>query len=224
MCKSIFLVLVFLLMTLSSIIGQNVSTLWPYLYEDFQDGRVLHQDGSAVSQKLNIHVLKEKLHFLKGDAIFEADLSQVIGIEIADESYLCVDGRMLKVIATANDLVLLYSQKGDFDALFNAGGAYGSSSSSSSVQKLSSIEIGGVNSMSHMYLKQNKSNSSKLGLKTEYYFFHNGKLLDANRKSFETLLSETQNNDFKLFLKSTKVKWNDGQGLTLVLSFWNDLK
>ncbi len=224
MYKSILLISAFFAVCLSVSHGQNVTTLWPYLYADFQDGQVMYQDGTSVDQKLNIHVLKEKLHFLKDDVVFEADVNKVAGIKLGDQTYLCVDGRMLKAISTAKDLVLLVSQKGDFDALFNTGGAYGSSSSSSSVQKLSSIEIGGVNNMSHMYLKQNKTNGSKLSLKSEYLFFSKGKLLDADRKSFESLLNEQERNEFKVYVKSNKIRWSDAQGLTKVLTFWNSLR
>lgn len=224
MFKKVFFIVAFLLLILSSNKGQNVTTLWPYLYENFQDGQVLYKDGSSVKHKLNVHVLKEKLHFLRGDQILEADVAQVIGVDIMGDSYLCVDGRVMKVVASSNNLVLLHSQKGDFDALFNSGGAYGSSSSSSSIQKLSSIEIGGISNMSHMYLKQNALRGSALALKSEYFFFKDGVLMDANRKSLETLLSEEQRIGFKSFLKTNKIKWSTEQGLKQVLTFWEAIK
>ena len=45
--------------------AQPYTTAWPYLYSDFQDGVIYMTGGQKIYHKLNVHLMKGRLHYLR---------------------------------------------------------------------------------------------------------------------------------------------------------------
>lgn len=202
--------------------AQEYTTNWPYLFSEFQSGTVFYKDGGKSSLQLNIHLLKSHLHFLKGEQIMEAELDKIDRVEINGTNYLEIDGRIIRLLKAkevgfVGELVL-----GDFEALLDKGGAYGASSNAQSVQKMSSLEIGGISNMNHMFLKESKDGGKSLSIIREYVLIVKGKCYPASKKDIEKKLSTERQPAFKNFLKKHKIKWKNPDSLYELLDFFED--
>lgn len=202
--------------------AQEYTTNWPYLFSEFQPGTVFYKDGGKSSLQLNIHLLKSHLHFLKGEQIMEAEPGKIDRVEINGANYLEIDGRIIRLLKAkevgfVGELVL-----GDFESLFDKGGAYGASSNAQSVQKMSSLEIGGISNMNHMFLKESKDGGKALSAIREYMLIVKGECYPASKKDIEKKLSTEQRVSFKNFLKKHKIKWKDVDSLYELLDFFKD--
>lgn len=216
--KTLILVLLFWLPLVS--FSQNCTTLWPYLYNDFQQGKLSFSDGRETTELVNIHVLESKLHYLKDNLILETSDPLIKSVAIGGEIFMNVNETFVKIISQMDSVFLGVIRKGDFESLLNSGGAYGSSSNAQSIRKLSSIEVGGINSMNHMYLKENKENGKAISLNTEYCFVVDGRYVKASRKDVQAFLNTQGKDDsFKLFVKNNKINWKKEDSLVLVMNY-----
>lgn len=195
--------------------------MWPYLYPEFKDGTIYTVDGQKFNKKLNIHVLESRLHYLDGNTIMETKSEELLLVEIGEDRFMCVNGRVMKVIGSNERGFVATLILGDFDKIFETGGAYGSSSSSSATMKLSSVEIGGKNIINHMELRKNKDGGKALSLTTFYFIVTNGNVYPANKGGIEKALSAEDQAAFKLFLKKNKINWKNPQSLMTLLDFFN---
>lgn len=210
-----------LLLSLPSF-AQDATTTWPYLYPAFQDGTVNLVDGKARSQQLNIHLRHAALHYLDKDGkIMQAYLHDVVGAQIGTDSFLKVGDEMMKVVATSERGCVVAEILGDYAALTETGGAYGTSSTTSATRKLSSLELDAQINQNHMLLLQSKSEGQSLGVITRYFLVWNGQSLPATRHDVEKAVPEERAGEWKAWKKVHKVKWNRPESLVSVLDFLN---
>lgn len=219
MKKLIFLFLVLCTVTFSW--AQECTTMWPYIYPDFKEGTLFMVGGQQLAAKFNVHVQEGRLHYLSDGIIKETQSDQIVLAKIGDDVYMCVEGKVMKVVGNEKRGFVATLILGDFEKLFNSSGAYGGSSNSSAIMKLSSIEIGGKTIVNHMELKQNKENGQTLPLKYQYYIVTKGKVYSATKSGINSQLSESESVEFKKFLKEHKIKWKDPQSLMSLLDFFN---
>jgi len=202
--------------------AQQCTTMWPYLYSDFAEGKVFYKSGNTESRYLNIHVLENRLHLVDGENISELkSTNNIAKVEIGWDTYLPIEGRFYQLISegsTGSSLVLIIS--GDFRSLLEGSGAYGASSNSLSTTNLSSLEIGGnAGSMNHMNLKNNKDAGRDVPLVKKYFFVFGGNLVPTKSKDVEkSLLDSGKRKELKAFVKANKIKWNRPEDLAKLLA------
>lgn len=222
--KNISIILLFISFVFT-IKAQECTNIWPYVYSEFQKG-ILYMPGDVkLESEFNIHVQESKLHYIDNGLIKEAQSQKVSLVKIGEDVYMNVDGQVMKVIGSEETGFVATLILGDFNELFNTGGAYGSSSSSSAVTKMSSIEIGGKGAVTnHTKLKQRKNNDEGqiLPLKYRYFLVTKGKVYRATKKGIMSELDKTESARFKKYLKSNKVKWKDPNSLLTLLDFFNN--
>lgn len=199
---------------------KTCSTMWPYLYPEFTEGTIYMTGGQKVIQKVNIHTQKGSLHFIDDKGVVkEAVLKEVLVLEVGEEKYMCVNGSMMKVVASEDRGFVAASILGDFQKLSDKGGAYGTSTTNSSTQKVTSIDIAGAVNQNHMELWNNRQNGETVDLVTKYYLVTPDGPVPANKKDVETVIGSSRASEFKAWLKSNKIKWNDPQSLVTLLDF-----
>lgn len=194
------------------------NTMWPYVYEDFNQGELILKNGDKVRAAFNIHMLEGELHYLKDDKILFVSTARVKEVKIGEDSYVPAEGKMMKVLAQDSTRYLLQCMLGDFEALIVGTGAYGASANTQAVRNLSSLEIGGKNIINHAMLLQNKDAGKELPIVTKRYFMVGEKCVPATKKEIEKQLITNQE-QWIAFLKENKIKWRKEADLIKVLNF-----
>ena len=200
------------------------NTRWPYLYENFMPGTIYFKDNTKSSADMNIHLQGNVLHYTdKEGHILESNVNQVTRVEIDGDAYVCIGTRLMRIVDAAGPTdkltLLLCLVRGDFDAMREKGGAYGSSLNSAAARDLSSLDLGGLDSPLVGKLLQEKKDGRDIPLVTEYYFYHNGQLLDANKHESDKLAGAERTDEWKQFVKTNKIKWKREVSLRQVLHF-----
>lgn len=196
--------------------------MWPYVYQEFMNGTIYTADGHKFSKKVNIHVRKSTLQYIDGDNIKETKSNDILFVTIDNDQYMSVNGKIMKVLGSKEKGFVATLILADFSSIHETGGAYGSSSNSSSTMKLSSIEIGGETKTSHMELRNNKESGITLNFVYNYYIVTNNNVYEATRKGIETKLPQKRKAQFKAYLKSHNIQWKVPDSLLSLIDFLNE--
>lgn len=199
--------------------AQKCSTMWPYLYPEFTEGTIYMQGGQKVIQQVNVHTLKGRLHFIDKGVIKEAVSDEVLLVQIGEDRYMCVNSDIMKVAASEERGFIAAHITGDFQKLNNSSGAYGTSTTNSATQKLTSIDVAGKVNQNHMELWENRHNGELVDLVSKYFIVMPEMTIEASRKEIESSLDAGKKDAFKAWLKANKIKWNDPQSLLTLVDF-----
>ena len=136
-----YLSLFFLLTISISLKAQETVNLSHYLFPDFQPGVVLMKNGVRNNVKLNYNAASEEMVFDENGkilAIDEAVLPQVDTVFIADEKFIRMNNKFVKIIINEPEIDLFVEHK---CRLIPPGkpSAYGGTSQTSSITSYSSI-------------------------------------------------------------------------------------
>lgn len=219
--KKIVIVLSLLFMCMAAK-AQPYLTTWPYLYPDFKDGVIYLLGGQKVYHKLNVHLLKGRLHYIENEVVKEAMAKDIFYAEIGNDKFMVVNGDMMRVEAACPDGFVANHITGDFEALMVGTGAYGMTANTEAVQQYSSLNIQGAVNVNHMLLLQSKNEGREFDLKEEYYIVTGDKVWPAVRSKIEKSLPKEYRTDFKNYVKHQKIKWNDPRKLILLVDFLKD--
>lgn len=213
-----YIILILLLNSLSVMAQFKPSTKWPYLYENFLQGKVYCGDKVNSDLSLNIHLWGNVLHYISADGkILESTYRNISRVEILDDVYLIADGKLMKLVASKGNNVLLLYTKGDFDSMRSGSGAYGASLNSSATMELSSLDLGGMDKPALAKLQQEKNDGRVIPLTKEYYFIIDNKMVGASKKEMNDNYASVSG--WKNFLKENKIKWKKEESLIKVLEF-----
>ncbi len=203
--------------------GYVPTTTWPYLYEDFVDGTVyFSKEQKTMHLKLNVHLQNCTLHYLEGDKVMQADPRNVEMIQLGDVSFIYMNGELVRFIKAEEGVALVKLVKADLDELNkNTHGAYGMSTTSSSVNQIVSIEALGVSNLIYTRMRQERKEGKDLPLIEKYYFIFGDKIVEATRKEVEKSLGDNGKTKLKAFLKQNKIKWKEEANLIKLLEFFH---
>lgn len=219
--KKTMMLFIVLMATLGAFAQYQPNTKWPYIYDDFTEGTIYSSDNKKSTYKFNVHLSGNVLHYIGNDGrIYKADDRNVVRVEIGQDAYLFVNHQLMQLIANKGDNVLLKLVRADFERMVSdGGGAYGSSLSSSATNKLSSLDLGGLNVPEHGKMLQEKSDGAEIPVNVVYYFILNGKQFEATKGNVADAAGEAKRDELKAFVKKNKIKWKDEHSLGLVLDF-----
>ncbi len=199
------------------------NTKWPYLFENFENG-VLYRDKEHSEEAMfNIHFMGNTLHYVSptDEKIYTAKYNRMDSIVTSHGTFVQgIDGQMMQVVAKSGENMVLKLEYADFDMLFETGGAYGSSSSTSATRKLSSLDLGGLNNPKLGLLLQEKNDGDDLRIRTRYYIRVGGNDVEANKGDIEDFLGEEKKASWNQFLKANKIKWKKVESLAKVLEYF----
>jgi len=227
MAKMVKMVLPFYLFTLLpvQVCAQKFepNTNWPYLYESFTPG-VIFFDGNTKSEAdLNIHLWGNVLHYVGNDGkIFQSKDKNVIRVEIGSDAYIFMNQKLVKILAAEGTNILVKLTSGDFDAMRSSGGgAYGSSTNSSSTKDLSSLDVDlrGMDKPELGLMLQEKNDGRIIPLVDSFFFIIGDQQVEATKKGVEKFVGDDKKDVLKQFLKDNKIKWKNEESLGLLLQF-----
>lgn len=203
--------------------GYVPTTMWPYLYEDFVDGTVyFSKEQKTMHLKLNVHLQNCTLHYLEGDKVMQADPRNVEMIQLGDVSFIYMNGELVRFIKAEEGVALVKLVKADLDELNkNTHGAYGMSTTTSSVNQIVSIGALGVSNLIYTRMRQERKEGKDLPLIEKYYFIFGDKIVEATRKEVEKSLGDNGKTKLKAFLKQNKIKWKEEASLIKLLEFFH---
>jgi hypothetical protein len=197
------------------------NTRWPYLYENFTEGTLYFAGNKKTQARLNIHLWGDVLHYVSADGkIYEIADHDIVRVEIGEDAYLYGGRQLMRLVAEKGGNVLLCLRAGDFDALNAGTGAYGASLNSSAATDLSSLDLGGLDKPALAKMLEEKNSGREIPLVTTYYFIIGGRLVEAGKKELAELAGEERKEEWKIFLKTNKIKWRKEESLTKVLDFF----
>jgi len=129
----------------------------------------------------------------------------------------------IEVLGETPQAILGRRTTGDFDRLLQGTGAYGTSSSTSAVDNLSSLQLGGIANLNYDMIRVERENGQTLPVSTRLCFIVGGEIVNANKKSVSKLLPESSRKEFNVFLKANKIKWSKVDHLQKVLGYISPL-
>ena len=204
-----------------SLRAQEYSTSWPYLYPEFREGTIYMNDGTKLVYNVNVHILHGRLHYLDNGVVKEAISSNLLLIKIGDDEYMNVNGDIMKIVAKNDKGMVTALQLGDFERLRDAGGAYGSSTTSSATRRLTSVDVAGKVNQNHMELWESRHNGELVDLVTTYYIVTPTKTVEATQRAIRETLDDAGKDAFKKWLKQNKIKWKNPESLLTLTEFLN---
>lgn len=220
--KRIVITLFIAFIAAASISAQQISTLWPYIYPEFKEGTLYMAGQEKLTSTFNVHLKEGRLHFVSQGIIKEVQNKDIVLVTIENDTYMVVDGRVMRVLGSEKRGFVATLVLADFDKLFETGGAYGASSSTSSVRKLSSIDIGGITTTNHMMLRESRENGIPLPVKQKYFLVTKGEIYPATRRGITSSFEDkARKKEFKQFLKGKSINWSNPQSMLQLIDFFD---
>lgn len=197
---------------------------WPFIYESFTDGAIYSSAGEVLLEaKMNVSVLNQKLYYLKGETIMEADMVRMYAAKInngpAQDIYVNVGAKVYRVLAESDGGAALQATILDIERYNKADIGYGVTSYTASTQNVSGIAMeaaAGVNI--------NTATASREGgeplplLEKKYILYGPGRIVPALKREVMDI-PDLDKNAAKVFFKENKIKWNQAASLTQVADF-----
>lgn len=216
--KRTILSFIALCLFLNIAVAQGPTTTWPYINNNFQNAVIYLKSGGKVEYLSNIHLQDCRLHYVKGSNIMESDMKDILVVELASKRYMNINNSLMEIVCEGKNGFVAQLSKPDYAKLNETGGAYGSSSNTTSTKALTSLEgIGSVTT--HMLQQSEKENGKVIPLLKEYYIVANGNVYPGQKKLFEKMLPADKQAGLKAFLKANKVRWNTPEDLLKLVDY-----
>lgn len=220
------LLLLSVLSLLSSVAAGAVeyepTTTWPYVYEDFMEGRIVTHRGNTLNyDKLNVNIANGRVHYVENGIIMQADLNTIALLVIGDDSYMCVEGRMMKIVKNTASSAVLLKTVIDADAMSSSDIGYGKSSiASTSGLSLSALNSGMDYSVNRSLddLVSERSEGQVLELREISGIYYKGRFVPASRVDVLGIPG-IDKDAAKQFIKTGKIKFNRTDDLAALVDY-----
>ena len=197
---------------------------WPFVYENFTDGSLYSSTGDVLlSARMNVSVLNQKLYYLKGETIMEADMVRLYAAKIssgpAEDLYVNVGAKMYRVLAESDGGAALQADILDVERYNKASIGYGVTSYTASTQNVSGLAMessAGVNINTAMASKE--GGEPLPVLEKKYILYGQGRIVPALKREVMDI-PDLDKQAAKVFFKENKIKWNQAASLTQVADF-----
>lgn len=215
--RRLFIIILVLGAVVASAAAQQATVLrrsrTVFQFDDFQVGRVLQPFGRYVNDTLNILLKDASLCFRRGDKIYAADVSHVLGVRFDSVEYKRVGNQMGVVVAQRgyNFLVRVTTiDKKKYQEETRGG------------ENLPFFEIlpeqgGGF----FMELDREPLREYEQGipLKDTYYFMNRGEVVPAVESKFKKHVRPEMKQAFKTLMADRFWSWRDEKSLTQLLMY-----
>ncbi|MBR5844415.1 MAG: hypothetical protein IKY75_07545 [Bacteroidaceae bacterium] len=199
---------------------------WPYLFKDFKPAIVYYQDGKAESANINVHLIKNDLHFTDNEKIMLVhDGNKIDSVVCEDHTVLIHRANLYVTCLHKTDYVVIgTTSQCDFNALNDGDGAYGIPTTTASTQSIASFnDHGNMAALRYKEMTQNKYNTRTLPTINRTVMVVNDRALcHANKRGVSDLLTSEQKKAFNKYIKENKIKWKDINSLILVAMFLDE--
>ena len=224
MKKLLFSIIAILMAVAASAQKDSPTTSWPYLYPDFMEGE-LEVRTKITKALVNIHLNLGALHYVEDGKIKESSTIGITKLVIGEDVFRNVGGKMMKMLAEAEDGFVVEETRANYTAVVKKDGAYGSTALNSTTTKsflYNENVLNGYNGylMTDVYkdLHAMKDQSETLPVLKNRYLVIGLDQIKADRQNVLDI-EGLDKKAFKAFLKAEKIKWDDPQDLVKVIDF-----
>ena len=224
MKKLLFSIIAILMAVAASAQKDSPTTSWPYLYPDFMEGE-LEVRTKITKALVNIHLNMGALHYVEDGKIKESSTIGITKLVIGEDVFRNVGGKMMKMLAEAEDGFVVEETRANYTAVVKKDGAYGTTALNSTTTKsflYNENVLNGYNGylMTDVYkdLHAMKDQSEKLPVLKNRYLVIGLDQIKADRQNVLDI-DGLDKKAFKAFLKAEKIKWDDPQDLVKVIDF-----
>ena len=224
MKKLLFSIIAMLMAVAASAQKDSPTTSWPYLYPDFMEGE-LEVRTKITKALVNIHLNLGALHYVENGKIKESSTIGITKLVIGDDVFRNVGGKMMKMLAEAEDGFVVEETRANYTAVVKKDGAYGTTALNSTTTKsflYNENVLNGYNGylMTDIYkdLHAMKDQSEKLPVLKNRYLVIGLNQIKADKQNVLDI-EGLDKKAFKAFLKTEKIKWDDPQDLVKVIDF-----
>ena len=197
---------------------------WPFVYENFTDGALYSSTGEKLlSAKMNVSILNQKLYYLKGETIMEADMVRLYAAKIssgpAEDLYVNVGAKMFRVLAESHGGAVLQAAILDVERYNKASIGYGVTSYTASTQNVSGLAMESAAGVNINQAQASKEGGESLPvLEKKYILYGRGRIVPALKREVMDI-PDLDKQAAKVFFKENKIKWNQAASLTQVADF-----
>ena len=224
MKKLLFSIIAILMAVAASAQKDSPTTSWPYLYPDFMEGE-LEVRTKITKALVNIHLNLGALHYVEDGKIKESSTIGITKLVIGEDVFRNVGGKMMKMLAEAEDGFVVEETRANYTAVVKKDGAYGTTALNSTTTKsflYNENVLNGYNGylMTDVYkdLHAMKDQSEKLPVLKNRYLVIGLDQIKADRQNVLDI-DGLDKKAFKAFLKAEKIKWDDPRDLVKVIDF-----
>ena len=197
---------------------------WPFVYENFTDGALYSSTGEMLlSAKMNVSILNQKLYYLKGETIMEADMVRLYAAKISsglsEDLYVNVGAKMYRVLAESDGGAALQADILDVERYNKASIGYGVTSYTASTQNVSGLAMESAAGVNINQAQASKEGGEPLPvLEKKYILYGRGRIVPALKREVMDI-PDLDKQAAKAFFKENKIKWNQAASLTQVADF-----
>lgn len=197
---------------------------WPFVYENFTDGSLYSSTGDVLlSAKMNVSILNQKLYYLKGETVMEADMVRLYAAKIssgpAEDLYVNVGAKMYRVLAESDGGAALQADILDVERYNKASIGYGVTSYTASTQNVSGLAMESAAGVNINQAQASKEGGEPLPvLEKKYILYGRGRIVPALKREVMDI-PDLDKQAAKVFFKENKIKWNQAASLTQVADF-----
>ncbi len=193
---------------------------WPFLYEDFTEGVVCSDSGDDIlTGKINVSVLNQKLYYIKGENIMEADMVKVFSVKAGEDIFVNVAGKLYKVLAESKGGAAVQARYLDVEQMNKANIGYGVSSSVASTQNVAGLALDSNAGTNINKALESKEGGAEIPLAEKtYILFCRNRIVPALKREVMDVPG-LDKNQAKAFFKEHKIKWSQPESLTEVADF-----
>lgn len=218
-----YFTLLALLFCVIALKGQDCTSTWPYLYDDFMWGTVHYFKEAPSKYRVNIQLPENKLHFIEEDThnIMQSDNSFNY-VEIEGEKFYSRQGKILRCIVehengfigevTDIDWVRVHKEDDAITAFYKG---------DKSQEKIFAED--GIDYFYPNYdeLLLIRHGGIRIPIKKYYYIVtSNGYVYPGDKSDFINLLPDDMKDEFEKFIKTNKVRWKKPEQIVDVLDFF----
>lgn len=211
-------------------VNESPKSSWPFYFRDFVPAQIFfHANNDAQTQaKVNINLFTGELQYIDNSKTIRIldNIDDIKSIRIGEDmNFIFVDGFIQKIIArSGKNYVITKRAKGKLTDLEDDSGAYGSSTTTSAVDKINDKLIGGLNVFSYPSLMESKDDGISFDPEIKYFFIKgNDEPVVISKKNLKQAFDETQSKKISSFLKKEKIKLKDESDLARLLNFIAEL-
>ena len=206
--------------------GQNleqyVSSELLYIFEDFEDGAIVYNNGAGSRGKLNYNLLIGEMQFIDpvtNEILSLANVREVSAVSIAKRFFVpfhIYNGEFMEVLAEGTNWLAV--KRKTIAIPYGKEGPYGAVFANSSIESVQNI--------SHSGMQYNipVSNYQSISSQKLYYLVYNGKeTLVKNEKSILNTYPRSQRPIIEQFIKDNNIDTKEEADLVRLIHFCNQL-
>lgn len=193
---------------------------WPFLYEDFMEGVVCSDSGDDIlTGKINVSVLNQKLYYIKGENIMEADMVKVFSVKAGEDIFVNVAGKLYKVLAESKGGAAVQARYLDVEQMNKANIGYGVTSSVASTQNVAGLALDSNAGTNINKALESKEGGAEISIAEKtYILFCRNRIVPALKREVMDVPG-LDKEKAKAFFKEHKIKWSHPESLTEVADF-----